>query len=184
MALMQPPFCEFGQSAFPFRLKNVDDRWLSLAELKGPHGTLIVFMCNHCPYVQGIIDRLIDTSWVLQQEGIQVIGIMSNDYQAYPDDAPEQMEKWSAQLQFPFPYLLDDTQAVARAYGAVCTPDFFGYNAQLQLQYRGRLDSSGKGPATPDTQTELLNAMRLIAETGHGPLEQTPSIGCSIKWKT
>ena len=144
---------------------------------------LVAFICNHCPYVQAILDRLIRDARELQALGIGVVAISSNDAAAYPQDSFDDMAALASARDFPFPYLYDGTQAVARAYGAVCTPDFFGFNADLQLQYRGRLDASGRAAATAETRRELFEAMRLVAETGRGPAEQLASIGCSLKWK-
>ena len=141
-----------------------------------------MFICNHCPYVKAVIDRICRDARELQAMGIGVAAIMSNDTQAYPEDSFANMKTWARQLDFPFPYLYDPSQKVARDYGAVCTPDFFGFNRDLELQYRGRLDSSGKAAAAPDVRRELVEAMRQIAATGHGPAEQVASIGCSIKW--
>ena len=142
-----------------------------------------MFICNHCPYVLAIIDRLVRDAAALQALGMGVAAISSNDPVAYPEDSFERMGDFARRHGFGFPYLFDESQAVARAYGAVCTPDFFGYNVALQLQYRGRLDASGRQPASPDTRRELLEAMTAVARTGLGPDEQTPSIGCSIKWR-
>ena len=142
-----------------------------------------MFICNHCPYVKAIIDRLIRDCRELADHGIGCVAIMSNDVGAYPDDAPDNMKRWAEELAFPFPYLYDESQAVAKAYGAVCTPDFFGYNARLELQYRGRLDASGRNPGPPEARRELFEAMCEIARSGQGPQEQHASIGCSIKWQ-
>ena len=180
---VETPICNFGEKAKPFRLKGTDGRWYDLEELRGPRGTLIVFMCNHCPYVKAIIDRLIRDARELRELGVHTVAICSNDAEAYPEDSFENMKRWAEEKGFPFPYLHDETQEVARAYGAVCTPDFFGYNADLELQYRGRLDASGRNPAPPDVRRELFEAMKMVAETGRGPKEQIPSMGCSIKWK-
>jgi hypothetical protein len=144
---------------------------------------LLMFICNHCPYVKAIIDRICLDARELQTLGIGVAAIMSNDPAEYPEDSLENMARVARQLGFPFPYLYDPTQDVARGYGAVCTPDFFGFNRNLELQYRGRLDASGRLPAPPDARRELVEAMRLVAETGRGPQEQFASIGCSIKWR-
>lgn len=179
---LNPPPCDFGLAAIEFDLPGVDGKRHTLASCRGPNGLLIMFICNHCPYVKAVIERLIRDCRDLASEGIGCVAIMSNDVATYPEDSPESMARWARQMEFPFPYLYDESQAVAHAYGAVCTPDFFGYNAQLQLQYRGRLDASGRQPATPATRRELYEAMCQIARTGQGPLEQTPSIGCSIKW--
>jgi peroxiredoxin len=183
MALMHTPAKDESFSAPGFSLKNIDGKIVNFESIRGPNGTLIMFICNHCPYVKGIVDRLPQTMKILQEEGIGVAAIMANDTVQYPDDSFENMQKFAAAHGFTFPYLIDETQEVARAYDAVCTPDFFGFNTDNQLQYRGRLDSSGKNPAGPDTVPELLNAMRQIAKTGQGPAQQTPSMGCNIKWK-
>jgi peroxiredoxin len=177
-----PPVCNFGEKAHDFTLPATDGRTYSLSDLKGPNGTLIVFMCNHCPYVKAIIDRLIRDVADLKALGVNTIAISSNDATAYPADSFENMRRWALEKRFPFPYLHDETQEVARAYGAVCTPDFFGYDAGLGLQYRGRLDESKRDQA-PNARRELFEAMRQVAETGQGPKEQVPSMGCSIKWR-
>jgi peroxiredoxin len=177
-----PPVCNFGEKAHDFTLPATDGRTYSLADLKGPNGTLIVFMCNHCPYVKAVIDRLIRDASDLRALGVNTIAISSNDATAYPADSFENMRRWALEKRFPFPYLHDETQEVARAYGAVCTPDFFGYDAGLGLQYRGRLDESKRDQA-PNARRELFEAMRQVAETGQGPKEQVPSMGCSIKWR-
>ena len=178
------PICTFGWKAPDFRLPATDGRTLSLDDIRGPKGTLIMFICNHCPYVKAVIDRIVRDTRELATLGIGSVAIMSNDPAAYPEDSFEHMAQLAQQLDFPFPYLLDETQAVAQAYGAVCTPDFFGYNSRLELQYRGRLDASGRNPGPPDAPRELFAAMRQIAESGLGPREQTASIGCSIKWRS
>lgn len=183
MVALNPPVCDFGQPAHDFRLTGTDGRQYTLADCRGPNGLLVMFICNHCPYVKAIIDRLIRDCGELRTHGIGSVAIMSNDITAYPDDAPAEMTRWAKALNFPFPYLFDADQSVARAYGAICTPDFFGYNAAGQLQYRGRLDASGKNPAPPDAPRELFDAMREIARSGRGPQEQAASIGCSIKWR-
>lgn len=183
MAALNPPVCDFGWPAADFALPGVDGKLHSLTSCRGPQGLLVMFICNHCPYVQAIVDRLVRDCRDLQTQGIAAVAIMSNDTQAYPDDSFANMQRWAQERAFPFPYLFDESQSVARAYGAVCTPDFFGFNAQLQLQYRGRLDASGRQAAAPDVRRELFEAMCLIATTGKGPAAQTASIGCSIKWK-
>ena len=183
MAALNPPVCDFGAPAPDFWLPATDGRQRRLADCRGERGLLVMFICNHCPYVQAILDRLIRDCRDLAAEGIGCVAIMSNDTQAYPADAFPHMQALAAERGFPFPYLLDADQSVARAYGAVCTPDFFGYNANLQLQYRGRLDASGRQPAAPDARRELYEAMRAIARSGEGPRQQTASIGCSIKWR-
>lgn len=183
MAALNPPVCDFGWPAPDFSLPGTDGALHSLASARGARGLLVMFICNHCPYVQAVLDRLVRDCRALQEEGIGSIAIMSNDVTAYPDDSFERMQALAARMDFPFPYVHDATQAVARAYGAVCTPDFFGFNADLQLQYRGRLDASGYLPGPADARRELFEAMQLIARTGQGPREQLASIGCSIKWR-
>ena len=176
------PICDFGWQAPDFRLRGTDGEWHDLASLRGARGTLIVFMCNHCPYVKAILDRLSRDARDLANLGIATIGINANDPIAYPDDSFENMVRIAAEKQFPYPYLFDETQAVARAYDAVCTPDFFGFDADLGLQYRGRIDESGRHGAD-GARRELFEAMQTIAETGTGPATQVPSMGCSIKWR-
>jgi peroxiredoxin len=183
MALTQSPICDFGRPAIDFSLKGVDGRVWALADCRGERGTLVMFICNHCPYVQAIRERLVRDTRELLEHGIHSVAIMPNDTVNYPEDAFDNMRRIAAEYGFPFPYLIDETQETARAYGAVCTPDFFGYNANLELQYRGRLDASGMQPAPPGARRELFEAMKQIAETGRGPERQIPSMGCSIKWK-
>ena len=184
MAALNPPVCDFGQAAPAFELPDTNGQLRSLESCCGPNGLLVIFMCNHCPYVKAIIDRLIRDTRELAEHGIGCVAIMSNDVAVYPEDSPKNMAQWAQEMNFPFPYLYDETQAVARAFGAVCTPDYFGYNSQLQLQYRGRLDASGRNPAAPDAERELFDAMLAISRTGQGPRQQIASIGCSIKWKS
>lgn len=174
--------CEFGWKAVDFDLPGVDGRRYNLAAARGPHGLLVVFLSNHCPYVKAIRPRLVRDCSELVQHGINTIAINSNDPTNYPEDSFENMKRVAAEHHFPFPYVFDATQEVARAYGAVCTPDFFGFNAALELQYRGRLDAS-RVTLVPDARRELFDAMVEIARSGRGPTEQIPSIGCSIKWK-
>ncbi len=183
MVSLTTPLCDFGWSAPDFVLPGVDGKSHSLSSCRGPNGLLVMFICNHCPYVKAVLPRLVRDCRELARLGIGCVAIMSNDPADYPEDSPENMQRIAAAMDFPFPYLLDESQAVAKAYGAVCTPDFFGFDAGLGLQYRGRLDASGKNPAPDDARRELFEAMRQVAETGHGPAEQTPSIGCSIKWR-
>jgi peroxiredoxin len=183
MAALQPPVCEFGKKAIDFNLLGVDDRYWSLQQCMGKNGLLLMFICNHCPFVKAIHQRLLRDTRELQALGVQSVAIMSNDTVNYPDDSFDNMKLLAEQHNYPFPYLFDETQTVAKAYGAVCTPDFFGYNADFELQYRGRLDASRMETAPDDSRRELFEAMRLIAETGKGPQEQIASIGCSIKWK-
>ncbi len=177
------PICDFGWKAPDFELPGTDMRLYKLSNIRGENGMLIMFICNHCPYVKAVIDRLVRDVKALQDLGIGAAAICSNDAQTHPDDSFENMQRFAAEHGFTFPYLHDETQDVAQTYGAVCTPDFFGFNRDLELQYRGRLDESGKQPAGPDARRELYEAMKQIAETGEGPAEQTPSMGCSIKWK-
>ncbi|HTH16418.1 MAG TPA: thioredoxin family protein [Magnetospirillum sp.] len=180
---METPVCDFGWKAPGFRLPGIDGRGLGLEEIRGPKGTLVMFICNHCPYVQAIVDRLVRDVRELQAQGIGVAAIMSNDQVAYPEDSFDNMKLFAKEHGFTFPYLLDESQEVARAYGAVCTPDFFGFDAGLGLQYRGRLDASRREAGPADARRELLEAMAQVAATGRGPAEQVPSMGCSIKWK-
>jgi peroxiredoxin len=178
-----PPICDFGWKAPDFRLPGTDGHVHALGELRGRTGTLVMFICNHCPYVQAVIDRIIRDAADLARLGVSSVAISSNDAANYPEDSFPRMKAEAERLRFPFLYLYDESQSVARAYGAMCTPDFFGFNAALELQYRGRLDASRKDPAPPGARRELFEAMRLVAGTGHGPKVQHPSIGCSIKWK-
>lgn len=181
---VETPVCDFGWTAPDFRLPGIDGRMWSLADVRGPKGTLIMFICNHCPYVQAVVDRLVRDIRDLQGLGIGVAAIMSNDTVAYPEDSVDNMKVFAITHGFTFPYLLDESQAVARAYGAVCTPDFFGFDSTLGLQYRGRLDASRREAGPADARRELFEAMAQMAESGHGPSVQVPSMGCSIKWKT
>ena len=181
--LLDTPLCEFGWKAPDFELSDADGRRVSLTSAMGEKGMLVMFICNHCPYVLAIIERLVDDVKALQAQGVGVVAIMSNDYTRYPDDAPEKMKIFAAKHGFTFPYLIDDTQSVAKAYDAVCTPDFFGFNADGELNYRGRLDDVAMRGSGEGRTAELLNAMQQIAKTGKGPELQTPSMGCSIKWK-
>ncbi|MBC7142466.1 MAG: thioredoxin family protein [Rhodobacteraceae bacterium] len=180
---VSPPVCDFGWKAPDFTLPGTDGRDWSLTDIRGRRGTLIMFICNHCPYVQSVIDRIVRDAKDLQALGIGVAAISSNDAVEYPEDGFGNMTAEAAKHGFTFPYLHDESQAVAKAYGATCTPDFFGFDAGLGLQYRGRLDASGRRAAAPDAKRELYEAMKEVAETGKGPREQTPSMGCSIKWK-
>lgn len=178
------PICNFGWKAPGFSLPDTSGKFWTLDSLRGPSGLLLMFICNHCPYVKAIIERICRDALQLQAEGFGVAAIMSNDANAYPEDSLANMQAVAANLAFSFPYLYDETQDVARDYGAVCTPDFFGFNKDLQLQYRGRLDSSGRAPAASDARRELVEAMRQVGATGHGPAEQVASMGCSIKWRS
>jgi peroxiredoxin len=183
MVSLQTPVCDFGLAAIDFNLPGVDGRSWTLRECAGPNGLLVMFICNHCPYVKAIRDRLVRDTGELRSLGVNSVAIMSNDPSLYEEDSFENMKKIAEASGFDFPYLFDQTQQVAKAYGAVCTPDFFGYSADLELQYRGRLDASGKQAADPSVRRDLFEAMKQVAETGKGPAEQVPSIGCSIKWK-
>jgi len=176
------PVCDFGWKAVDFDLPGVDGKRHSLATARGPNGLVVMFICNHCPYVKAVIDRIVRDCAELARHGVGSIAVMSNDPAEYAEDSFDNMKRVATEKRFPFPYVYDETQAVARAYDAQCTPDFFGFNAKLELQYRGRLDASRKD-AVPGARRELYEAMLSIARTGEGPREQTPSIGCSIKWK-
>ena len=183
MASLQTPVCDFGAAAPDFSLPGVDGRVWTRDQCRGAGGLLVMFICNHCPYVQAVRERLVRDVKDLQALGIGCVAIMSNDPADYPEDSFQDMQRVAREFGYPFPYLYDETQGVARAYGAVCTPDFFGYNAALGLQYRGRLDESRKEAAAPDVRRDLFEAMREVARTGRGPAEQAPSMGCSIKWR-
>ena len=184
MVSLPTPVCNFGWSAPDFSLPGVDGRRHTLAACRGPNGLLVMFICNHCPYVKAVLPRILRDCRELAEHGIGSVAIMSNDPADYPEDSWDHMQRIATELDFPFPYLLDESQAVARAYGAVCTPDFFGFDAGLGLQYRGRLDASGKAPAPEDAKRELFEAMLQVARSGKGPAEQVPGIGCSIKWRS
>lgn len=179
--LLDTPLCDFGWQAPDFTLKDPNGQSFTMKDHLGDKGLLIAFICNHCPYVQAIGDRLADDTKELMSDGIGVLAVMSNDYRHVPDDSPANMLRFADQFGFEFPYLVDEDQSVGKAFGAVCTPDFFGFNSQGGLQYRGRLDDARMGNPKDRTR-ELVNAMRLIAETGKGPKDQTASMGCSIKW--
>ena len=178
-----PPVCDFGAPAPDFELPGTDGRRYARDKLAGPNGLLVMFICNHCPFVKAVIDKIVRDATELRSHGIGSVAISSNDPSDYPEDSFENMKAVAARLKFPFPYLFDETQEVAKAYGAVCTPDFFGYNSKLALQYRGRLDDSGRS-VKPDAPRELYQAMMQVARTGMGPENQTASIGCSIKWRS
>lgn len=182
MAALTPPVCDFDWAAPAFSLPGTDGKTHSLKDIAGENGTLIMFICNHCPFVLAILDRIVRDARALQSHGIGVAAICSNDPIAYPEDDFENMAAMARDQRFSFPYLHDLDQSVARKYDAVCTPDFFGFNATLGLQYRGRLDASRMQPAPPDQPRELYEAMVQVARTGRGPKDQIPSVGCSIKW--
>ena len=176
------PICQFGTKAIPFTLEGTDKKTYNLDQIKGKNGTLVIFICNHCPYVKGVIDRLVIDIKDLQEKKIGCVAIMSNDVENYPEDSFENMKKFSERNNFTFPYLYDETQEIAKAYGAVCTPDFFGYNNNLELQYRGRIRELKELKPVRSGDSELLNAMRMVGKTGKGPEDQVPSMGCNIKW--
>ncbi len=184
MVSLQTPVCDFGIPAPDFSLPGVDGRIWTLEQCRGKSGLLVMFICNHCPYVKAVRERIVRDARDLQALGINSVAIMSNDPTDYPEDSFENMGRVASEFAFPFPYLRDETQRVARDYGAVCTPDFFGYNADLALQYRGRLDESRKETAPEGVRRDLFEAMKQVAETGKGPQEQIPSMGCSIKWSS
>ena len=184
MASLETPVCEFGWKAVDFDLKGVDGRQYNLTSAKGENGLLMMFICNHCPYVKAVRDRIIRDAKDLRQHGIGTIALMSNDPADYPEDSFDNMVRIAKEYDYPFPYVWDETQEVAKAYGAVCTPDFFGFNDRLELQYRGRLDASRKQAAPADARRDLFEGMVQVAHTGRSPDNQIPSIGCSIKWRT
>jgi peroxiredoxin len=183
MALTKTPICDFGKKAENFTLKSINSDLINLNEIKGENGTLIMFICNHCPYVKAIIKNLVDDCKFLSKIGVSSIAIMSNDTKNFPEDSFENMIKFAKNYKFDdIPYLLDETQEVARKYNAVCTPDFFGYNKDLELQYRGRIRELKELKPIIDGDSDLKIAMELIAKTQKGPNRQIPSMGCSIKW--
>ena len=182
MVSTETPVCDFGLPAPDFRLKGADGKFWTLSEVRGKNGLLVMFICNHCPYVKSIRDRIVRDTRELLQYGVNSIAIMSNDPAEYAEDSFDNMRLVAQQFDFPFPYVWDESQQIARDYSAVCTPDFFGFNANLELQYRGRLDASRKD-AVADAPRDLFDAMVQVAQTGQGPREQIASMGCSIKWK-
>ena len=182
MTLTKTPICDFGKKADFFELKSIENKLINLNDIKGKNGTLIMFICNHCPYVKAVIDDIIDDCKNLEKEEIKSVAIMSNDQKNYPEDSFEKMISFSKKYKFNFPYLVDETQKVAKTYDAVCTPDFFGYNANLELQYRGRIRELKDLKPVKSGESDLLKAMKLIAKTRKGPENQTPSMGCNIKW--
>jgi len=183
MVSLTTPVCDFGWRAPVFSLPGVDGKIWTLADAMGANGLLVMFICNHCPYVKAIRPRLVRDLAELKQQGIHAIAIMSNDTRDYAEDSFDNMKLVANEFAFPFPYVIDETQAVARAYGAVCTPDFFGFNRNVELQYRGRFDESRKETAPDGVRRDLYEAMQAVAATQRGPAEQIPSMGCSIKWK-
>ena len=183
MVSLETPVCDFNQDIVDFSLPGVDGKVWSSELCRGQNGLLVMFICNHCPYVKSIRERIVRDTRELMSLGINSVAIMSNDPSEYEEDSFENMKRVAEQYNFPFPYLIDEAQEVAKAYGAVCTPDFFGYNGDLKLQYRGRLDASRKETAAEDVRRDLFEAMKQVSETGCGPDNQIPSMGCSIKWK-
>lgn len=171
-----------GWQAADFDLPGVDGRRWNLSDVRGERGTLVMFICNHCPYVKGAIDRIVIDAREMEGFGVRSVAIMPNDTSAYPEDDMPRMVEFAAAHRLPFPYLIDETQLVARAYSAICTPDFFGFNREMRLCYRGRLDAGGR-VALPNARRDLVEAMRQVAETGQGPGEQIPGVGCSVKWR-
>ena len=182
MTLTKTPICDFGKKAENFELKSTDNKIISLNDVKGENGTLIMFICNHCPYVKAVIEDIVQDCKKLEKVGIKSVAIMSNDVKNYPEDSFENMIKFSQSHNFNFPYLFDESQEVAKNYGAVCTPDFFGYNGNLELQYRGRIRELKELKPVRSGDSDLLEAMKQISETGKGPVNQVPSMGCNIKW--
>ncbi len=180
--LLDGPICDFGWKAPAFTLCDPDGRQYSSDDAMGENGLLVAFICNHCPYVHAIIERLVADAKTLQDDGFGVLAVMSNDYRKVPADSPPEMKRFAHKHSFTFPYLIDEDQSVGKAYGAVCTPDFFGFSNKGELQYRGRLDDAKMGVASNRTP-ELLEAMRLVSTAGCGPEHQIPSMGCSIKWR-
>lgn len=178
-----PPLCDFGWKPGDTTLPGVDGKDHSILSHAGAKGLVVAFICNHCPYVVAVIGRIVRDAHDLEKCGIGFIAISSNDADAYPEDSFGNMKKFARKHGFPFPYLFDESQETARNWGAVCTPDFFGFNKRMELQYRGRLDASRKETAPQGVRRDLFEAMVRVAETGRGPREQTASIGCSIKWK-
>jgi peroxiredoxin len=183
MAAIGPQDTAFDSRAPDFRLPATDGKTYTLSDIAGEKGTVIVFICNHCPYVIAVIDRLVADARALLSEGFGFAAICSNDAKAYPEDSFPKMKEFAKAHGLPFPYLHDESQAVAKAYGAVCTPDFFGYGRDRRLKYRGRLDEGRTSPPPKGAKRELLEAMREIGRTGEAPKAQVPTIGCSIKWK-
>ena len=182
MTLTKTPICDFGKKAENFELKSTENKIITLNDAKGQNGTLIMFICNHCPYVKAVIEDIVNDCKTLEKEGIRSIAIMSNDTENYPEDSFDNMIKFAKNNKFNFPYLIDETQETSKKYDAVCTPDFFGYNKNLELQYRGRIRELKDLKPVRNSESDLLKAMKMVAKTGKGPEEQTPSMGCSIKW--
>ena len=182
MTLTKTPICDFGKKAENFELKSTENKIITLNDAKGQNGTLIMFICNHCPYVKAVIEDIVNNCKTLENDGIRSIAIMSNDTKNYPEDSFDNMIKFAKNNKFNFPYLIDETQETAKKYDAVCTPDFFGYNKNLELQYRGRIRELKDLKPVRNSESDLLKAMKMVAKTDKGPEEQTSSMGCSIKW--
>ena len=182
MVLTKTPICNFGEKAHSFKLKGTDGKIHKLEDHLGKNGLLIMFICNHCPYVKAVIKDIVNDCKLMEKEGLKSIAIMSNDTKNYPEDSFENMITFSKKHGFTFPYLIDETQEIAKKYGAVCTPDFFAYNNKLELQYRGRIRELKDLKPVSNSESDLLKAMRLIVKTGKGPKNQIPSMGCNIKW--
>ena len=182
MVLTKTPICNFGEKANTFKLKGTDGKIHKLEDRLGKNGLLVMFICNHCPYVKAVIKNIVNDCKFMEKEGLKSIAIMTNDTKNYPEDSFENMIAFSKKHGFTFPYLIDETQEVAKKYGAVCTPDFFGYNNKLELQYRGRIKELKDLKPVGNSESDLLKAMRLVIKTGKGPKEQIPSMGCNIKW--
>ena len=183
MTLTKTPICDFGQNAKNFKLKSTEKNMISLNDIKGENATLIMFICNHCPYVKAVIRDIIQDCTYLKKLGVNSVAICANDVENYPEDSFENMIKFSEINNFSFPYLHDETQEVAKLYNAVCTPDFFGYNSKLELQYRGRFRELKELKPVKNGESDLMIAMQEILKTGKGPRNQIPSMGCNIKWK-
>ena len=182
MVLTKTPICNFGEKAYNFNLKGIDGKSYSLKDCVGKRGIIIMFICNHCPYVKAIVNDIVKDTNSLKELGLNSVAIMSNDTKNYPEDSFDKMIEFSKKNKFNFPYLIDETQEVAKKFGAVCTPDFFGYNDNLELQYRGRMRELKDLKPVSSKNSDLFNAMKLIAESGNGPKNQIPSMGCNIKW--
>ena len=182
MVLTKTPICNFGEKAKNFNLLSTENKKISLDDIKGKNGTLIMFICNHCPYVKAVIKDIVHDTNVLKKENVNSVAIMSNDTKNYPDDSFDKMIEFAKDNNFDFPYLIDETQEIAKKYGAVCTPDFFGYNKNLELQYRGRIRELKELKPVTSGDSDLLKAMRMIAKSDRGPKDQIPSMGCNIKW--
>ena len=182
MVLTKTPICNFDEKAHDFNLKGVDNKFYKLDNCLGKNGTLIMFICNHCPYVRAVIEDIVNDTNNLKNQGVKTVAIMSNDTKNYPDDSFDKMAEFAKRNKFEFPYLIDETQEVAKKYGAVCTPDFFGYNNKLELQYRGRIRELKNLKPINTGESDLFKAMTMIVKTGKGPKNQIPSMGCNIKW--